>query len=131
MPKFNTESGATQVADRDRLVKAVLRVGDGRGFVVERRSHLGWNERIVITAAHCLPRLPPPYEHLLQLPTPHPARYLDEETYQHLLGPLGIEPTVWATCLFLDPVADIAVLGSPNAGGRWIRTCSTALRGRW
>jgi hypothetical protein len=96
------------------LRNAVIRVGDGRGFVVERPHHLGIMERIVITAAHCLPRLPPPFEHLLALPTPHPARYLDEETYQRLLGPLGAEPTVWATCLFVDPIADIAVLGRPD-----------------
>jgi hypothetical protein len=95
------------------LRKAVVRVGDGRGFVVERRNYLGDEERVIITAAHCLPRLPP-YEHLLALPTPHPARYLDEETYQRLLGPLGAEPAVWATCLFVDPVADIAVLGQPD-----------------
>jgi trypsin-like peptidase len=96
------------------LRNAVMRVGDGRGFVVERSNHLGVGERIIITAAHCLPRLPPPYEHLLALPTPHPARYLDEETFQRLLGPLGDEPTVWATCLFVDPIADIAVLGQPD-----------------
>jgi hypothetical protein len=114
MTKSNTESGVVQVAGCDRLIEAVLRIGDGRGFVVEMRHHLGWNDRIIITAAHCLPRLPPPYEHLLQLPTPHPARYLDEETYQCLLAPLDAELTVWATCLFVDPIADIAVLGQPD-----------------
>jgi hypothetical protein len=32
-----------------------------------------------------------------------------------LLGPLGeAKPTVWATYLFADPTADIAVLGSPD-----------------
>jgi hypothetical protein len=98
----------------ERLTRAVLRVGDGRGFVVSRKNHLGHAEKIIITAAHCLPRLPPPYEHLLQLPTPHPARYLEEETYPRLLSPLGIEPVVWASCLFVDPVADIAVLGQPD-----------------
>jgi hypothetical protein len=52
----------------------VLRVGDRRGFVVEatRGNH------IVITAAHCLPRLlplPPPH------PTPpHPGAYMEELT---------------------------------------------------
>jgi hypothetical protein len=97
----------------DALARAVLRVGDGRGFVVERRVDLGV-EPIIITAAHCLPRLPPPYEHLLALPAPHLARYLGEETYERLLGPSGAEPTVWATCLFVDPIADIAVLGQPD-----------------
>jgi hypothetical protein len=27
---------------------------------------------------------------------------------------LGVKPTVWATCLFADPIADIAVLGPPD-----------------
>jgi hypothetical protein len=50
---------------------------------------------------------------LLHLP-PHPGRYIEEETYQGLLGPLRSEPRVWATCLFVDPIADIATLGSPD-----------------
>jgi hypothetical protein len=78
---------------------AVVRVGGGRGFVVERRR-----ERVIITAAHCLPKLPPP----------HPAMYLHERTYKALLAPLGAEPAVWAECLFVDPVGDIAVLGCPD-----------------
>jgi hypothetical protein len=98
----------------NNIANAVIRVGDGRGFVVEHRGHMNHPERIIITAAHCLPRLPPPYEHLLQLPSPHPMRYLEEETYQNILGPLGAEPTVWAACLFVDPMADIAVLGRPD-----------------
>jgi hypothetical protein len=31
-----------------------------------------------------------------------------------LIASLGREPTVWAECLFVDPIADIAVLGSPD-----------------
>jgi hypothetical protein len=87
-----------------QLRSAVVRVGDGRGFAVKRRGHLGREEQIIITAAHCLPHVPPC----------HPARYPEEETYQRLLGPLGGEHTVWATCLFADPMADIAVLGQPD-----------------
>jgi Trypsin-like peptidase domain len=99
----------------DALARAILRVGDGRGFVVERRRRVNLDvERIIITAAHCLPRLQPPYEHLLRLPRPHPGRDLNEGTYQRLLGPLGGELTMWAECLFVDPVADIAVLGQPD-----------------
>jgi hypothetical protein len=48
------------------------------------------------------------------LPPAHPGRYLEEQTYGGLLGPLGAKPTVWATCLFVDPIADIAVLGQPD-----------------
>jgi len=41
-------------------------------------------------------------------------RHLQEETYPKLLGPLGGRRTVWAQCLFADPIADIAVLGQPD-----------------
>jgi hypothetical protein len=85
-------------------LKAIARVAHGRGFVVKRRQ-----QRFVITAAHCLPSLPPA----------HPMSYLKERTYEALLGPLGSEPTVCAECLFADPVADIAVLGSPDNQMLW------------
>jgi hypothetical protein len=84
--------------------RAVVKVGNGRGFVVNRRCYLGYRERIIITAAHCLPSLPPC----------HPGRHLHEERYESLLSPLEAEPTVWAACLFADPIADIAVLGPPD-----------------
>jgi hypothetical protein len=85
--------------------KAVVRVGDGHGFVVETGR-----ERLVITAAHCLPDLPPC----------HGASYVEERTYGNLLGPFGApEPKVWAECRFADPVADIAVLGSPDNQVLW------------
>jgi hypothetical protein len=32
-----------------------------------------------------------------------------------VLGPLGGKRTVWARCLFVDPMADIAVLGEPDS----------------
>jgi Trypsin-like peptidase domain len=96
-----------------KLARAVLRVGEGRGFVVTHRGQLGDEERIVITAAHCLAHAKLA-DGTKGLPPCHPARHLAEETYPSLLGPLGTEPTVWATCLFVDPVADIAVLGQPD-----------------
>ena len=76
-----------------------MRVGEGRGFVVERRR-----ERLVVTAAHCLPFFPPA----------HPGSYLEERTYRDLLAPLGAVHTVSAECVFVDPIADLAVLGSPD-----------------
>jgi hypothetical protein len=87
------------------LRNAVLRVGGGRGFVVNRRNWPGSLTPIIITAAHCLPR---------KLPPPHPARFLEEATYRRLLGPLGGKRTVWTECIFVDPMADIAVLGQPD-----------------
>jgi hypothetical protein len=77
----------------------VLSVGDDRGFVVDLPSH----GRCVITAAHCLPHLPPPGPSLPK-----------ERTYQALLGPLRGKRTVGAECLFVDLIADIAVLGQPD-----------------
>jgi hypothetical protein len=48
------------------------------------------------------------------LPAPHPAAHLADVTYQRILGPLGEKRTVWAQLQFADPIADIAVLGSPD-----------------
>lgn len=84
--------------------RSVVRVGDGRGFVVR-----GWPGRLVVTAAHCLPHLPPC----------HGMSYIEERTYGCLLGPLGEKPTVAAECLFADPVADLAVLGAPDSQELW------------
>jgi hypothetical protein len=36
-----------------------------------------------------------------------------------LLAPLGGKPAIWAECLFVDPVADIAVLGQPDSQVLW------------
>jgi hypothetical protein len=75
-------------------------VGSGRGFVVQTERE----GRFIITAGHCLPHLPPC----------HGASYLVERTYKELIGPLGAEPTIWVECVFVDPVADLAVLYSPD-----------------
>ena len=89
------------------LRRAVVKVGDGgRGFMVEINDpFLKLRVPVIITAAHCLPHFPP----ALGL-----ISYTEERTYRALLGPLGGEQTVWAECLFADPIADIAVLGSPD-----------------
>jgi hypothetical protein len=83
----------------DLVTSSVVRVGEGRGFVVK-----GNPDRLVITAAHCLPFFPPRT----------PFSYIEERTYERLLAPIGTEPTVWAECLFVDPIGDIAVLGPPD-----------------
>jgi hypothetical protein len=78
---------------------AVVTVGEGRGFVLSYKHN-----RFVVTAAQCLPFFP----------TRHGTSSLQERTYKTLLAPLGSEPTVCAECLFVDPIADIAVLGPPE-----------------
>ena len=89
----------------ERARQAVIAVGDGRGVIIEASD-----DRFVVTAAHCLPFLPPA----------HGASYLNERTYKDFLGPLNeSKHKVWAECLFADPVSDIAVLGSPDAGALW------------
>jgi Trypsin-like peptidase domain len=89
---------------RLRAKAAVITVGHGRGFVVKDAEN-----RFVVTAAHCLPCLPPC----------HGASYLEERTYGALLAPLGSEAAVCAECLFADPIADIAVLGCPDNQELW------------
>src|SRR6516162_457012 len=81
------------------LATGVMTAGSGRGFVVE-----GAGERLVITAAHCLPFLPPAQSFFGP----------KERTYGPLLASLGDAPRACAVCRFVDPIADIAVLGSPD-----------------
>lgn len=117
-------------------IRGVIAVGDGRGFVVQ-----GVSQRYVITAAHCLPHLPPA----------HTCAHEEEKIYRLLALRHGPGPTVtlnahtrWeggqviqktttvptldggadveravATCLFVNPVADIAVLGQPDNQALW------------
>ena len=106
------EYAAARIAHigRDDLIGSIVRVGDGRGFIIadgdERIADGG--KGYVITAARCLPFLPPP----------HLARDPHEKTYPRLIGPLGADPSVTAACVFVDPIADIAVP----------RTCRTTRR---
>ncbi len=81
------------------LRDAVIRVGPGRGFLVEDQHGL-----MVITAAHCLPWLPPCLT----------FSYTSGRTFKKLLGALGEAPTIWAECVFVDPISDVAVLAEPD-----------------
>jgi hypothetical protein len=83
---------------------SLVAVGGGRGFVVRYGLH-----RYVITAAHCLPRLPPA----------HAAADDHERIYANLMGEVGGAQTVWAECDFVDPIADIAILCSPDIQALW------------
>jgi hypothetical protein len=73
----------------------------GRAFIVETADERRW----IITAAHCLPQLPPA----------HPASYLEERTYRKLFGDLrDPDPALWAECVFAEPVSDVAVFREPD-----------------
>jgi hypothetical protein len=98
-------------ANRLLASTAVVSIGKGcRGFVIElpEQRHDSVRvapERLIITAAHCL--------ELGEVPGP--LSWDDERNWTlKLLAPLGEEPTIRVTCRFMDPVADIAVLGSPD-----------------
>jgi hypothetical protein len=77
-------------------VVAVGKAG-GRGFVIETRAR----NRLVLTAAHCLP----------SMPIAHP--WADDDRTWRLLAPLDEKPSIIAECYFVDPVADVAILGPP------------------
>src|SRR5262249_49108533 len=81
------------------LTAGVITAGSGRGFL-----RGGPGDRLVI------PPRPP-------LPSPPPAQSFfgpKERNYGPLLAPLGSEPRACAVCRFVDPIANIAVLGSPD-----------------
>jgi hypothetical protein len=81
------------------MIGTVIQVGDGRGFIIATK-----HARYVVTAAHCFGKLPEAYS----------ARDYFEATQQDFLGPLGAPREVSAECVFIDPIADIAVFGTPE-----------------
>ncbi len=102
----------THTPHRSLLPEAdsVITVDKARGFVMEHRALFDFGggfrrlrRRLVVTASHCLPHAPK-----------MPCYSYKETTYAKLLGPLGEEPSVWAECLFFDPVSDLAILGEPD-----------------
>ena len=86
--------------DSNQARDAIVRVGQGRGCLLALKSE----SRIVLTAAHCLPALP----------QPHPFSYTHERTFDALLGLLETAERVAAECLYVDPIADLAVVGMPD-----------------
>jgi hypothetical protein len=95
---------------------AIVKVGDGRGFIVD-----SGHEHRIITAAHCLPHLPPP----------HGGSYLDERVYKNLISRLGSKrKKVCAQCIFADPVADLAVFDMPDNQALWQEADDYALSSR-
>jgi hypothetical protein len=101
-----------QTAQRSLLPDAdsVITVDKGRGFIIEHRCLFDFGDgfkslrrKLVVTASHCLPHAPK-----------MPCYSYQEATYANLLAPLGEQPSVWAECLFFDPVSDLAILGEPD-----------------
>jgi hypothetical protein len=90
---------AVKPAEREKPKGTVLTVGEGRGFVVEHRG-----EHLVVTASQCLPWLPSGFG----------IAYSEERVYRNMLGPLDSAPTVGCECLFVNPIADVAVVGVPD-----------------
>lgn len=84
-----------------RWKKSIVTIGSGgRGFLVGSPD-----QGLVITAAHCLPHFPPV---IGDLANSH------ERTYPKIVVSLDRKRRVWAECLFVDPVSDLAVLGEPD-----------------
>jgi hypothetical protein len=101
-PKMRKTAQELSAEMRTRAIKpkgTVLSVGEGRGFVVEHRG-----EHLVVTASHCLPWLPSGFG----------IAYSEEHVYRNMLGPVGSAPIVACECLFINPIADVAVLGVPD-----------------
>ena len=102
---------------RRDVASSIITVGDGRGFVVMTRQTrlIGHRDKwysfkrdqpLIVTAAHCLPHFPPC----------HGFSYTEERIYADLIGPLGETPSVFAECLFADPIATL-----PCSAGRIVR----------
>ena len=94
----------------DELTPAIIRVGAGRGFIVEHRwprsvqgQQFTKRRRLVVTAAHCVPG---------RVPRSLSFAASSERTYRNLLG--RVWPKISAECLFIDPIADIAAFGCPD-----------------
>lgn len=96
---------------------SVVRVGGGRGFVIVYRAkvppmkHIPGlraarfvERRLIVTAAHCL---------ALSIPC-HSAAYSKDRMCPRLGTLDGKKKKIWGECLFVDPIADIAVLGEPD-----------------
>lgn len=104
LPPTSAHEGLSANANLAGMRSAVVKVGFGRGFVVEA-VHPHWT-RVVVTAARCLPDRPMSFGLMNDADSPYPG----------LLGALHEPlPTVAASCVFMDTVADIAVLVGPKS----------------
>lgn len=85
----------------DRAAGAIVKVGKGRGFIVQ-----GDRDRYVITTNYSLPFVSPC----------DPG----SELWTFFIGGVENEASdILGECLFVDPIADIAVLGAPGNPEHW------------
>ena len=89
---------------KDAAKRAVVAVEKSRGFIIEITEQNLDPDRVIITAAHCLPHVP----------CADPASYTEKRTYTKVGRLDGPTPEVLAECKFIDPVNDIAVLEKPD-----------------
>lgn len=89
--------------EKKMTIKSIVKVGSkgsyGRGFWVGSPDY-----GLIVTAAHCLPYYPTRRDDVL---------CYSDLTYADLVARPDGKGTCWAECLFLDPVADLAVLTEP------------------
>jgi hypothetical protein len=96
-----TEMKTNERCSESFNTSAIVRVGDGRGFVIA-----GKQSRFVITARHCLG----------DFPASSPGYHPESNVCSDLLGPLGATRIVPGRCLFADSINDLAILGPPCHG---------------
>jgi hypothetical protein len=100
----------TPVSLKD-LARSVVRVGDGRGFIVA-----AGDSRYVITAAHVLQKRDGDGNLVSALPPAHLMSDLEERTYLRFLGPREEEGRrITVQSVFADPVSDVAILAAPDS----------------
>jgi hypothetical protein len=83
--------------------RAVVRVGNGRGFIVSAGEY----DRYVITAAHCVP--------FDQLPLAHLANDATNLTFENIIGQLDAErQTICGELCVFNLCDDLAVFSAPD-----------------
>lgn len=99
-------------AQREQAMRGIVRVGEGSGFLVQGRC-----TGFIVTAAHCLPRLP------------DPLMAGDDEVYVKVKSRVNdAADWVLTTDVFIDPCSDVAVLSEvdnqrPDLGAEWEKYC--------
>lgn len=91
------------------LALSIVAVGEACGFAVDG----GPNGTVIITAAHVLPSWTVDNRDLVPI-RPRQERFADERRIPDLVGSLGYDGRFAVECIFVDLVADVAILASPD-----------------